>query len=141
MSKRKTALGDKERTCEICGLNILAKRRPWISHQRKHVKEGVLFEIPHPTLKSAVHFRNAEYAWWGYVLRSDGQYVTIVSRKAPSISTVIDRHHMEGIPERGAAVRLEFRGARKAGSELDTNHGGWYAEPLGYKQDWIKRTS
>ncbi len=134
-------LNNEERTCEICGLHIMAKRGPWLSHQRKHVKEGVLHEIPHPTLKSAVHFRDAKYAWWGYVLRSDGKYVTIASRKAPSIATVIDRHHMEGIPERDAAVRLEFRGARSAGGELDTNHGGWYAEPLGYKQDWIKRAS
>lgn len=128
-----------ERTCEVCGQDVLAKRKPWLLHQRRHVHEGVLVEVPHDTLKTAVRFKNAKFAWWGYVLRSDGQYVTIVSRTAPSISTVIDRFRMEGIPEQDQAVKLEFR--RVSGRFIDAEHGGWYAEPLGYKQDWIKRAS
>lgn len=133
MGKLKTVLNN-ERTCETCGRNITANRGPWLRHQRKHVKEGVLHEIPHPTLKSALHFRNAKYSWWGYVLRSDGRYVTIVSRTAPSVSTVIDRFRMEGIPEDDTAVKLEFR--RTSGSGVNIETGAWYAEPLGYKREW-----
>jgi len=103
---------------------------------RRHVKEGVLREKKHQSIKTALIFAPVEFKWWGYVLTSDRELVTIRSYTAPQLSMTIERFKVGGPISPGDAVRLEFRKAQ-ATRVIDTDLGGWYAEPLGYKADWI----
>lgn len=123
------------RPCEICNRPVVAGYMPYRAHMRRHVNEGIVKE--QKAKKGEPSFPHVGFKWWGYVLTSDRELVTIRSFTAPKLSLTIDRYKVGGVIEPGDAVRLEFRKAQ-ATQVVDTNLGGWYAEPLGYKAAWVR---
>lgn len=124
------------RFCDICEKRVSAGQTPWRNHMRRHVKEGVLKEKQHQIIKTALIFTPVEFKWWGVVMNSDRELVTIRSHSAPNPRLTIERFKVGGPIVPGDAVRLEFRKAQPT-KVINTDLGGWYAEPLGYKADWI----
>lgn len=124
-----------ERNCEICNKPVVAGYAPYRAHMQKHVNEGIV--IKKSSTKGEPGFPKVPFAWWGYVLTSDRELVTVRSFTAPHSSMTINRYKVGGVTQPGDAVRLEFRKAQ-ATKTIDTNLGGWYAEPLGYKAAWVR---
>lgn len=115
--------------CQTCRIEIKGNKGSMTNHLRVHVREGILVE------KLPGEFAPTGVNYWGYVIRSDPQQITIATlpgNPAPS-SVTVERFKVGGPTKPGDAVRLEYRtnkGTRQFGM--------WFAEPLGYEAVWIK---
>lgn len=123
------------RNCEICNMPVVANYMPYRSHMQRHIHEGIVIE--RKSEKGNPSYPRVRFKWWGYVLTSDRQLVTVRSFTAPGSSITLDRYKVGGPIVSGDAVRLEFRKTEPT-RVVDTRLGSWYAEPLGYKATWVR---